>query len=133
MRYSSPIRNGDLVWRRTEDSPLADHYGIAVHTDSGLQVMHRQRNNGGVLQPLDSFLMGFPLRGYRSTHLSNTDTDLLLARFNSMTPGEFDILLNNCEQWTLRYLGTPNALSDTDIFVLLAIVVAVFTIYMTYG
>jgi hypothetical protein len=92
-----PITNGDLLWRRTEDSPLGNHYGIAVHLPAGLHVMHRQRHNGGVVQPLDVFLLGHPLRGQKPTRLTGQPADVLLARFERLNSGEFNIITNNCE------------------------------------
>lgn len=123
------IRNGDLLWRRTEDSPLASHYGIAVHLPNGLHVMHRQRANGGVVEPLDRFLLGYPLRGSRPTKLTDTDTPDLLARFYAMQAGEFNIVTNNCEQWAYRYLGELPTFTDTDLRVLAGIGIITFIIY----
>ena len=124
------IRNGDLVWRRTEDSRFANHYGIAVHLPDGLHVMHRQRHNGGVIEPLDVFLLGHRLRGSRPTKLTGRTPLELELRFAGTRAGDFNILTNNCEHWAYRYLEDRPTLTDTDMRVLLGIaLVCAFAIW----
>lgn len=124
------IQNGDLVWRRTDASPLASHYGIAVHRPDGLHVMHRQRHNGGVVQPMQTFLLGHPLRGSRSTRLTGQSTETLLERFERTSSGRFDIIANNCEQWAYRYIGELPTFTQTDLRMLAGIIAIVATIYI---
>jgi len=107
------ITNGNIVWRRTEASSSANHYGIAVWMPEGLYVIHRQRSNDGVVEPIDKFLKGFKLRGSEKTPLSNRTTPELLKKFDNWNAGEFDLLTNNCEQYAYRFAGISNHSPDT--------------------
>lgn len=115
------ITNGDLLWRQTTDSPLGNHYGVAVYIDGNLHVMHRQRHNDSVLQPLDQFLLGHQLRGQKQTRLTGQPTDVLLARFERLKSAPFHIITNNCETWVYRYLNQWPTITHTDKRVLLGI------------
>lgn len=91
--------------------------------------MHRQRANGGVVEPLDVFLLGHTLRGFRSTRLSGQSEETLLERFGRMPSGRFHIVNNNCEQWAFRFIGEQPIFTDTDLRVLAGIGIVTFIIY----
>lgn len=108
------IDNGDLVWRRTQRSQFANHYGIAVWLPGGLHVIHRQRENYGVVEPMEKFLLGFNLRGSKPTPISGMSNTDLVKRFDDWDAGEFNIRFNNCEQYAYRFAKLPNHSPDTD-------------------
>ena len=108
------IANGDILWRRTEASSGANHYGIAVWLPKGLHIIHRQKTNHGVVEPLDKFLMDFPLRGSKPTPISQSTTPDLIKRFDSWVAGPFDLLTNNCEQYAYRFAKMSNHSPDTN-------------------
>ena len=115
------ITNGDLLWRRTENSPFGNHFGVAVFIGGNLHVMHRQRHNDSVLQPFEQFLLGYQLRGKKSTRLTGQPTDVLLARFDRMKSQPFHIIDNNCETWVYRYINQWPSITHTDKRVILGV------------
>jgi len=128
------IVNGDLLWRRTEATTGANHYGVAVWMPNGLYVIHRQRNNYGVVETLDDFLMGFRLRGSERTPISHSSTKSLIYKFDNWFAGEFDILRNNCEQYAYRFATVYNHSPDTSRRTLFAIsLIITLVIYFFYN
>lgn len=127
------IVNGDIIWRRTEASSGANHYGIAVWMPQGLHVIHRQRANDGVVEPIDKFLMGFRLRGSESTPLTHSTTPDLLKRFDNWYAGEFDLLTNNCEQYAYRFAGVSEYSPDTSrrFLFLISLIITLVVYFLT--
>lgn len=127
------MRTGDLIHRRTERSYYGNHYGVAVvWPDGRVDVVHRQKHNHGVIEPLEAFLKGFPLLRARPTPLSGAPAEQVVRRFNSFDAGEYDMLLNNCEHYAYAFSGHRPVLSDTDRRVLAIIALIAFISLFTF-
>lgn len=125
------MHTGDLIYRRTEQNPLYAHYGVVVVNDDGsIDVVHRQRSNGGVIQPLDMFLKGYPIRGTFASPSTGATAQQLRHRFNGTSAGTFHILFNNCEDYAYRFAGYDPVVSDTEasMFIALILVAVVYLI-----
>lgn len=127
------ISNGDLLWRRTEASTGANHYGIAVWLPRGLHVIHRQKANDGVVEPMDKFLKGFQLRGSKRTPLSESSTSSLVQRFDNWLAGKFELATNNCEHYAYRFAGLRQYAPDTTrrTYFIIAITITLIVLYLS--
>jgi hypothetical protein len=119
------MQTGDLIHRRTERDANGNHYGVAiVWPDGRVDVVHRQKGNNGVIQPLETFLKGFPLLRSNRTPLTGSPPEQLVRRFNQFEPGEYNLITNNCEHYAYRFSGYNPKLTDTDRRILAIIIFA---------
>lgn len=120
------MNTGDLIYRRTEQNPIYDHYGVVVvNDDNSVDVIHRQRSNNGMIQPLATFLKGYSLGGTFASPSTGASAIALRQRFANTTAGPFHILFNNCEDYAYRFAGHKPLLSDTEASLVIALMVVV--------
>lgn len=55
------------------------------------------------MDPLDKFLHGRKLRGVITTPKTGSDPYDLIREFVNMPADDFNIFVNNCEQWAHRF------------------------------
>jgi hypothetical protein len=109
------MQTGDLIHRRTERSLYGNHYGVAVvWPDGRIDVIHRQKHNHGVMEPIEKFLKGYQLMRSRPTPLTGAPPEQVERKFRNWDAGEYDMLLNNCEHYAYRFSGYDPWLTDTD-------------------
>jgi hypothetical protein len=127
------MQTGDLIHRKTNANDFGNHYGVAVvWPDGRVDVIHRQKHNNGVMEPLDAFLMGHPLLRSRPTPLTGAPPEQLVRRFHTFDAGEYNMLTNNCEHYAYRFSNRDYLLSDTDRRVLAVITFIAFMAIFTF-
>lgn len=100
-------QTGDILKRQMVAVPFLHHYGIYVELNGQPFVLHIQSDRGTVIDTLDEFLKGYPLRKVLPSEMSGLPSSEILQRYGAATEEEFHIMFNNCERFAHRYTNTP--------------------------
>jgi hypothetical protein len=98
------IKNGDVGKFTSISIPLVYHYGVFIHIDSELYVMHNG-TKGARIESYKDFTKNRKLKKVLTSTLSGTDKKELLQRFENYKHENYNLVNNDCQDFIEKITG----------------------------